>query len=74
VTGWRGAARRRLVVAGGGGGGGGPRGRRLPRFNFSRSAPGKPNERAARSGREPVGGRSPFRATIFEPLTERQEQ
>jgi len=51
VTGWRGAARRRLVVAGGGGGGGGPRGRRLPRFNFSRSAPGKPNERAAKWAR-----------------------
>jgi len=46
----RGAARRRLVVAGGGSGGG-PHGRRLARFNFSRSAPGKPNERAAKWAR-----------------------
>jgi len=53
TTGWRGAARRRLVVAGGGGGGGGggPHGRRLPRFNFSRSAPGRPNERTAKWAR-----------------------
>jgi len=40
----RGAARRRLVS--GGRRDGGPRGRRLPRFNFSRSASGGPNERS----------------------------
>lgn len=70
--GGRGAARRRLVS--GGRRGGGPRGRRLPRFNFSRSASGRASERASdRQGGENESASDLVSASIFETSTKRRK-